>query len=101
MLRRCEHFANILIVKPEWLSIASVMHRKNADRPGEKADTKEAIDFVFVCSQWEGVITNNEPHKHDELQFFPTTHLPKPMVPFAKLAIENVLKGITIGFHGW
>lgn len=100
VIREAQEEANI-ILKPEWLRLASVTHRKNAHRPGEKADTSEAIDFVFISTQWEGVIVNNEPHKHDELRFFPVTQLPQPMLPFAQLSIENALQGINIGFHGW
>ena len=100
VIREAKEEANI-ILQPEWLTMATVVHRKMAARPNEKADSSEAIDFYFTASQWQGTITNNEPHKHDELGFFPLDNLPEPIIPSLMEGLESALKGVHFGTHGW
>ena len=61
----------------------------------------EAIDFFFVSKQWENEILNNEPHKHDQLQFYPIDNLPQPIIPLTEAGIQRSLIGNAFGEFGF
>lgn len=82
-----------LEIKPEDMNVVHVMFRKS--------DTSERIDFFMTASSYIGEITNMEPHKCDDLQFFPLDNLPENIVDYVKVAIENYRKGITYSEYGW
>ena len=44
---------------------------------------------------------NNEPEKHDDIQFFKTDQLPENIIPAHKQAIECILKTALYSEHGW
>ena len=46
-----------------------------------RVDGGERISFFFSCAEWSGVPTNREPHKCDELAWYPLGNLPGNMVP--------------------
>jgi 8-oxo-dGTP pyrophosphatase MutT (NUDIX family) len=52
-------------ISPEDLEVVGVMHRKSGD---------ERVDFFVATTRWAGTITNNEPHKCDDLRWFPMDH---------------------------
>ena len=68
-------------IAPEDMAVVHVMHRKAAN--------DERIDFFMTASKYTGTITNAEPHKCDDLQFFPLDALPLNMVEYVRLAIEE------------
>ena len=80
-------------IKPEDMTVVHLMHRK--------AESDERIDFFMVASKYSGDIINMEPNKCDDLQFFPLDNLPKNMVDYVKVAIENYRKGINYSEYGW
>lgn len=80
-------------IKPDDMTVVHVMHRK--------ATNDERIDFFMTASVYTGEITNGEPHKCDDLQFFPLDDLPENMVDYVKVAIENYQKGISYSEYGW
>jgi ADP-ribose pyrophosphatase YjhB (NUDIX family) len=82
-----------LEIKPEDMNVVHVMHRK--------AKHDERIDFFMEAKEYTGTITNMEPHKCDDLQFFPLDNLPENMVDYVRVAIENYRKGITYSEYGW
>lgn len=51
----------------------------------------ELVAFFFVASQWNGLITNCEPHKCDDVRFFPLDQLPQNLVPYVKVGILSSL----------
>jgi hypothetical protein len=75
------------------MNVVHVMHRK--------AKHDERIDFFMVAKEYAGTITNMEPHKCDDLQFFPLDNLPDNMVDYVRVAIDNYRKGITYSEYGW
>lgn len=97
IIREAHEEADILI-KPEWLTMVGVTHSKFNKANSE---TMETVDFFFIGRQWEGTIHNNEPHKHDELKFFPLDQLPHPLMPHAKLGLDHILTGSYFGQYGW
>jgi 8-oxo-dGTP diphosphatase len=72
----------------ENIEIVGVMHRKAGD---------ERIDFFATMKEWEGEIKNQEPHKCDDLRFFPLDQLPVNTIR----AIDNYKKGKWFDSFGW
>ena len=80
-------------IKPEDMTVVHVMHRKAAN--------DERIDFFMTASKYAGEITNMEPNKCDDLQFFPLDNLPENIVEYVKVAIENYRQEISYSEYGW
>jgi 8-oxo-dGTP diphosphatase len=47
------------------------------------------IDVFFTAEQWSGEPINNEPHKCDDLRWFPLDQLPKNIIPYIREALEK------------
>ncbi|MEX0649402.1 MAG: NUDIX domain-containing protein [Candidatus Andersenbacteria bacterium] len=69
------------IVKPEDLAPAHVMHRHCGDH--------ERIDFFFTTARWTGELTNKEPDKCDEINWFTLDQLPSNIIPYIRAALEH------------
>lgn len=80
MTREAEEELAITIT-PEDLECIHVMHQM---------DDSEYIDFYFATDTWEGEITNNEPHKCDDVQWFALDNLPSNIVPNVHQALEMI-----------
>jgi 8-oxo-dGTP diphosphatase len=79
-------------ISPEDLEVVGVMHRKSSD---------ERIDFFVAATRWVGTITNNEPHKCDDLRWFSMDTLPVNIIPYVKHALDNYRKGVWFTEFGW
>jgi len=64
------------------LELLHVLNRQELDN--------ERIDFFFSATNWNGDITNNEPHKCDGLEWFDLDNLPNNIIDY----INQVLKDI-------
>jgi len=82
---------------PDDLQVVHVMNRKS--EPGRSESGR--IDFFVVVRRWAGEITNTEPHKCDQLAWFPLKSLPQNMVPYVKYAIERYQEGSYYSEFGW
>jgi 8-oxo-dGTP diphosphatase len=94
MIREAKEEIGITL-KPEWLSVSTVMHRKEAK------DSWESIVLFFTLSHYEGSIHNCEPEKCDDLRFFPLNHLPTNLVPYVKQGLINTQRNIPFSEFGW
>ncbi len=83
-----------IVLKPENLSLAHVMHR-NAP------DGYEFIDFFFFADTWEGEIKIGEIDKCDELAWFNIITLPSNTIPYVKTAISHYLNKQIFSEHEW
>lgn len=97
LVREAQEEANI-IIKPEWLHVCHVMYRYH-HMPHNLSF--EQMDIFFYTQTYQGAIENNEPHKCDELKFYPLNNLPTNTVPFIRCAIENMGKGQIFSEFGW
>ena len=79
-------------IKPSDLEVVHVMHRKSGD---------ERVDFFLTVRKWHGQITNNEPHKCDDLSWFPINSFPENIIPYVEQAISNAKRGILYSEFGW
>ena len=92
VIREAKEEAGV-IVSPEDVSFAYVMHRYHP--------TREYIDMYFVASSWQGTPKNMEPEKADDMQWFDKHNLPENMVPEIRVALEEIKKGNHYGEYGW
>lgn len=63
--------------------VAHIMHRKSTV-------SSERVDTFFVTEKWEGEVKNMEPHKCDELAWFPLDKLPENTIPYIRHALECI-----------
>jgi len=89
--REAREEAGIELV-PDQLSFAQVVHR---------ADRGQRVSFFFAARRWRGEPRNLEPHKADDLGWFPLDALPDNMVPYVRHAIERWRAGALYGESGW
>lgn len=87
-----------VILKPEKIHVCHVMHRFHRMPEGYSFPQ---IDVYFQTKQWEGTITNCEPHKCDELKFFPLESPPEKTEPFILHALKCAKNGVFYSEFGW
>ena len=97
LIREAQEEANI-ILKPEDLRMCHLMHRYH---PMPQGLSFEQLDIFFCANTYKGEIKNLEPHKCDELKFYPIHNLPSKTAPFIRHAIECTMKGKTFSEFGW
>jgi len=91
MIREASEEAGITIQENN-IEIIGVMHRMSSD---------ERIDFFLKCEEWQGDISNMEPHKCDSLEWFNLDKLPNNVVPYVRKGIENYLSNKMFDSFGW
>ena len=62
---------------------------------------RESVGFFFAYRAWCGEPVNREPHKCDDLRWFPTGALPANTVPYVRQAIACALAGQPYSEFGW
>jgi ADP-ribose pyrophosphatase YjhB (NUDIX family) len=77
-------------VDPRDLEFAHVMHSQ---------ENAGWIHFFFVCRRWDGSITNNEPRKHTEMDWFPAHRLPEDTIGYCAQALAQSLTGQRFSQH--
>ena len=92
IIREAEEEAGILL-KPEDLKVAHVMHRKSVHN--------ERIDVFFIAEKWDGEILNKEPDKCDDLSWFELDNIPENVIPYIKQAIDGIKNKIYYSEYGW
>jgi 8-oxo-dGTP diphosphatase len=85
-----------IIVDSQELEQLLTMHRWCEDCEGN-----ERIAFFFRANSWQGEIRNMEPHKCDDLQWFPLDRLPDNTIPYIRHAIECCIEGTHYCEFGW
>jgi 8-oxo-dGTP pyrophosphatase MutT (NUDIX family) len=93
MVREAKEEGGITI-DPKNLHMVHIDHRISKDK-------KEYIDMFFTCSVWEGEPKIMEPHKHDDLSWFPIEKLPENTLPFVTNALKSYQNNIFYSEFGW
>ena len=88
MIREAREEAGITIAA-EALDLCHVMHQ----RLEHEGVLFESVEFFFLCREWSGRPFNREPHKCDDLSWFPVTGLPGSTIPYVRQAITLSLAG--------
>lgn len=91
MIRETREEAGIEI-SPNDLTAVGVMHLIEDD---------EYVSFFLHASHYSGEITNMEPHKCDDLNWFDIDDLPPNTIPYVRRAIKNYRTGIWFDSLGW
>jgi 8-oxo-dGTP pyrophosphatase MutT (NUDIX family) len=97
LIREAKEEANV-ILKPEDITVCHTMHRLHTMPDGFSF---EQIDLFFKAEVYEGIIENMEPHKCDDLRFFPIDNLPNNIVPFIHQAIRCLESNVCYSEFGW
>lgn len=87
LVREIQEEIGIEIVE-ENLHLAHIMYRTKRDETGDRAD------FFFVADNYQREIENKEPHKCDDLQWFPISNLPENTISHIKDVLLSIEKGI-------
>ena len=75
------------------LMLVHTLHRKCPDR--------EDVNMFFECKTWSGEISNAEPHKCDDLSWFPKNTLPDNTLDYIKQALSCIEQKIPYSEFGW
>ena len=92
LIREAREEAGLELEK-KHLEVVHVMHRKTIDR--------EYIDFIVQAKRWDGEPRNTEPHKCDDLSWFPLDALPDNLLDAARHTLELYQKGVFFSEFGW
>lgn len=88
MIREAKEEAGITILTKD-LKHVHTTHRLSRGEVGQ-----ERIDLFFEATKWKGKVANKEPEKCDNLSWFDTDNLPRQMLPYVRLVIEDIENGI-------
>lgn len=77
----------------ENIEFVHVMHFMGKTRP--------CVGFFYRISTWQGTITNKEPEKCGNLQWFSFDQLPDNIIPRHKKALLYFLNGISYSEDDW
>lgn len=88
MIREAFEEVNAVLAK-EDLKLVHVAHRLSRGKVGQ-----ERVDLFFQASSWSGDITNKEPEKADEVDWFEVNNLPPDMLPLVGKVIQLVEQGV-------
>ena len=80
-----------LNIQSEDAELAHVMHRLDDPVSGGS----ERLNFFFRVCRYEGEPKNGEPHKCDELAWFPLDALPENTIPYIRAALGYIRSGGT------
>jgi len=85
-----------IILKKEHLKVVHVVHRKL-----KRDYDPELIGFFIEATKWEGIPQNMEPHKHDDIAWFPLHNLPENLMPTFKHVASMIENNIFYSELGW
>ena len=77
-------------IDPADLKLVHVMHNRSG-----------RMSFFFDVARWSGDIVNAEPEKCEALDWFASDRLPSNMVGYARIALDLIGNGSTLGLYGW
>ena len=86
-----------LTIDPADLTLVHTMHRRGNKARGDE----ERVGFFFRAERWVGRPENREPHKCDDLAWFPMDEWPNTTIPYIRTALEHVLAGRPYSDLGW
>lgn len=85
IIREAKEEADINLLQ-EDLQVKHIMHRLAKDR--------EYMDVYVAAGKWNGAIQNMEPHKCDDLSWFPLDSLPDNTLEEVAFALKNMEQGV-------
>ncbi|HRW58425.1 MAG TPA: NUDIX domain-containing protein [Chlamydiales bacterium] len=95
MIREAKEEAGITLSSKD-LQVVHLMHRKSSS-----PSNNQRIDLFFLANNWQGEITNIEPHKCEELAWFDLNDLPSNIIPYVNEALHHVIHQKFYSEKGW
>jgi 8-oxo-dGTP diphosphatase len=84
-----------ITVAVQDLEFVHLLHRR-------AEDDLTYFDFFFVAHRWQGEVTNCEPHKCDDLRWFPLAALPANLIAYVRDVLTHFqLNGDKFSEYGW
>ncbi|HRZ34045.1 MAG TPA: NUDIX domain-containing protein [Candidatus Moranbacteria bacterium] len=74
-------------LKADDLGVVHFMQKYVVPNPRE---LRGRVDVFIKAKKWKGEPKNMEPHKCDDVRWFPLNSLPKNTIPFMKEALKNI-----------
>jgi len=87
LLRETKEELGIVLDK-NGVRLIHAMYRTKHDETGDR------VDLFFEATKWDGEITNAEPHKCDDIKWFPLNALPENMMHHVREAIGDIESGV-------
>lgn len=87
MVREAKEEAGV-DVDPAKLKFVHVAHRLGRGEVGQ-----ERIDLFYELCEWQGEVSNAEPHKCSDLSWFDMDDLPENMLPFVRRVLTDISRG--------
>ncbi len=81
-----------ITINPQDLELFHVTHRLSQD---------ERMSFFYTAGAWAGEPKNMEPHKCDDLSWFPIQNLPANTIPYVASALRLGFSGLRYSEFGW
>ena len=91
MAREASEEAGLVIAAAD-LQLVHVMHRRAEH---------ERMGFFFRPRRWSGEAVNREPHKCDDLSWFPWGDWPPATIPYIRAALQGIEAGEAYSAFGW
>jgi len=88
LIREAKEEAGIT-VDPKDIKLVHTAHRLTRNQPGQ-----ERLDLFFEVRNWQDEVTNMEPHKCDDLSWYPIDNLPENMIPFVRRVLTDISNGV-------
>jgi 8-oxo-dGTP pyrophosphatase MutT (NUDIX family) len=85
-------------LKIKDLEVVHFMQRYAVPNPPE---LRGRADVFIMAKKWKGEPQNLEPHKCDDLKWFPLKSLPKNTIPFIREALKNISQNKTYSEVGY
>lgn len=73
-----------ITIDPNDARLVHTMYRTKHDETGDR------VDLFFEVTKWSGEIANTEPHKCDDIRWFPVSALPENMMHHVKHAVQSI-----------
>ncbi|MBV6703219.1 NUDIX domain-containing protein [Kitasatospora aureofaciens] len=94
MAREAEEELGISIAEHD-LSLVHTLHHLDAD------DGRSRLQLFFRTPRYDGQIRNAEPHKCEDLRWWPLDRLPADTVPYTAHALAQITAGHRLSTTGW
>ncbi|MFF2743937.1 NUDIX domain-containing protein [Kitasatospora sp. NPDC058048] len=92
--REAEEELGITIAEDD-LELVHTLHHLDAD------DGRSRLQLFFRPARHTGQVRNAEPHKCEELRWWPLDHLPPDTVPYTAHALGEIGRGKPLSVVGW
>ncbi|MER7773348.1 NUDIX domain-containing protein [Kitasatospora sp. NPDC096140] len=94
MTREAEEELGVLIAEDD-LALVHTLHHLDAD------DGRSRLQLFFRPARYDGQVRNAEPHKCEELRYWPLDQLPTDTVPYTVHALGEITRGSALSTVGW